>query len=104
MASDVFDHDAWQELRQAIRNDDSAAASALLSTKPEFVYLTPMGSCLHFAAAKGRLGIVRKLVELGADINLVLDLDGSPLDSAASNGHLRVVEYLIEQGASLAAP
>ena len=63
MDPDDFDHDAWQALRQAIRRDDLNAVSELLASKPELVGLnTTLGSCLHFAASKGRLAIVLRLV------------------------------------------
>src|SRR5262245_65552 len=100
-----FDSDAWQELRQAIRNDDLEKVVSVVSRKPELLCLNPtLGSCLHLAASKGRLNIVKKLVELGADVNLYAEVGGSPLDEAASEGHLAVVKYLIEHGASLAVP
>ncbi len=98
-----FDHDAWQDLRDAIRSDDHARVTSLLSKKTELLQLnTTLGSCLHFAASKGRLAIVQQLITLGVNINLEADVGGSPLDQAASNGHLEVVKFLVKQGATLA--
>ncbi|MDR3055492.1 MAG: ankyrin repeat domain-containing protein [Zoogloeaceae bacterium] len=57
-------------------------------------------SALRLAAYAGRLVIVQRLVEAGAQI----EMEGwTPLIYAAFNGHTEVVEYLLAQGANLNA-
>jgi hypothetical protein len=104
MAYDNFDHDAWQVFREAIEEGDLATVDRLLADKPELLHLTAMGSCLHIAAAEGKLPVVERFVDLGADINQAIEIEGTPLEQAASGGHLDVVKYLVKRGASLAVP
>ena len=60
-------------------------------------------SILHKAAAVGSPACLRRLLEKGADPN-VLNQDGeAPLHVAAANGHLLCVQHLLTGGA-LAAP
>lgn len=102
MKLDDHNRDAWEELSQAIRDDDPESVASLLSKNPELLHVhTRLGSCVHLAAYEGHLDIVQLLVRLGADINLVPERGISPLDEAASTGRLEVVQYLVQQGASL---
>lgn len=104
MNPDEFDRDAWQELRQAIRNDDLGLVGRLVSQHPEYLSAASWrDSCIYFAAGQGRLRILRMLVEMGADINEETSLGETPLEAAASDGHLEVVTYLVERGATLEA-
>ncbi|BET32574.1 ankyrin repeat domain-containing protein [Wolbachia pipientis] len=50
---------------------------------------------LHFAAMYGYLGIVRYLVEHGADINLQNEDHTTPLHFADIYGHSSTVRYLV---------
>jgi len=55
-------------------------------------------TALMFAAEKGKLGVVKQLVELGADVNLA-DVDGNTAFSlAAQRRYLGVVGFLIGHG------
>lgn len=62
---------------------------------------------LQLAAALGRLGMIRCLLDEGADVNGMLDpdsafgdpTDGSALHSAANGGHYDTVKFLLERGA-----
>jgi len=55
---------------------------------------------LRYAALNGYLEAVKYLVDHGADIHATDDL---ALTNAARNGHLEVVKYLIEHGANIYA-
>ena len=59
--------------------------------------LTP----LMLASRDGYTDIVKLLIEKGAKINVVDDLNLTPLMYASSNGHKDTVEYLIEKGANV---
>ncbi|XP_062578123.1 uncharacterized protein LOC134240021 [Saccostrea cucullata] len=54
---------------------------------------------LHCASGQGHVGIVKYLVEHGAEVNLLSFSNDSPLCCAVEEGHLPVVEYLLEHGA-----
>ncbi|MFC1843126.1 ankyrin repeat domain-containing protein [Candidatus Dependentiae bacterium] len=56
---------------------------------------------LHIAASKGKLAIVRVLVESGAQLE-PKNIDGkTPLHFAAEKGRVKIVEYLVERGAAI---
>lgn len=58
---------------------------------------------LHAAAFDGQLAIVKKLISLGADVN-VKDTGGvTPLHLAANQGYIEIIEVLVENGADLEA-
>ena len=52
-----------------------------------------------FAAENGHLGVVRLLVEVGANKNQATNQGARPVRTAAQNGHLNFVPHLIEVGA-----
>src|SRR5690606_35761948 len=57
---------------------------------------------LHFAAVRGELEKVRRLVAAGAALNAAEGTNHpSVLHMAAQGGHLKIVSFLIEQGASI---
>ncbi|KAK2917273.1 BCL-6 corepressor-like isoform X1 [Channa argus] len=58
------------------------------------------GYCaLHEACARGWLGIVRHLVEHGADVNCSAQDGTRPLHDAVENDHIEVVRFLLACGA-----
>jgi len=64
--------------------------------------MTPFGSWLHVAADQGQLDIVKKLLDLGVDINLRGGIaGGNALREAADKGHLEIVDYLLSKGAEM---
>ncbi len=57
---------------------------------------------LMFAAAHGRVNIVKALLEAGADVNARSDVhDSTAVMLAAGNGHVDVVKVLLEAGADI---
>lgn len=89
------------DVRAAIRAGDTKRVFDLLGADQKRLQLTsPFGTWLHFAASEGKLDIVKRLVDLGADIN---KKDGvfetGAITDAASEGRRDVVEFLIDQGA-----
>ncbi|KAM7365864.1 hypothetical protein PAMP_016757 [Pampus punctatissimus] len=58
------------------------------------------GYCaLHEACARGWLGIVRHLVEHGADVNCSAQDGTRPLHDAVENDHMDVVRFMLARGA-----
>jgi ankyrin repeat protein len=55
---------------------------------------------LVWVIGTGRVAAVKKLIELGSDIN-VKTFSGTPIQCAAKAGHLEIVEILISAGADL---
>jgi bla regulator protein blaR1 len=53
------------------------------------------------AADAGRLQEVRELLDEGANVNAMVDGDGSPLIAAAREGHLELVTLLLDRGADV---
>jgi ankyrin repeat protein len=60
-----------------------------------------LDSDLLIASQKGRLGVVRVLLERGADINKAHNYGETPLYVASRNGHLNVVRVLLAGGADI---
>ncbi|MCC7035773.1 MAG: ankyrin repeat domain-containing protein [Alphaproteobacteria bacterium] len=63
-------------------------------------YLTPEGdTCLHIAAIRGDLRLVKILVEAGLDVNFIGDMGYTPLHYASKGKHQKVVDFLLRAGA-----
>jgi ankyrin repeat protein len=59
---------------------------------------------LSWAAKRGHKGIVKLLLEKGADVNAAtVSFGQTPLYWASENGHVDVVKLLLEKGADPAA-
>ncbi|KAH9320643.1 hypothetical protein KI387_015282 [Taxus chinensis] len=62
---------------------------------------------LHIGARKGDLKLVRRLLDEGADVNVVSfgpkSPGATPLHLAAIGGHLKVMDELLERGANIDA-
>ena len=56
---------------------------------------------LHEAASEGHTGIVRLLVEAGADVNAVTGGGNTPLHMACYNGHVEAARCLLSRGAEV---
>ena len=64
---------------------------------PADTWLTP----IHIAAKKGHMGIVRTLIEAGADVNASNSLGNTPLIRSACTNRLALTRALLEAGADL---
>ncbi len=53
-------------------------------------------SALHYAAIRGHGGMVRMLIEAGAEVDVVNDRGRTPLHEAASAGNARAVDLLLQ--------
>jgi hypothetical protein len=92
-----------KEIRTAIKQGDADKVMSLIgSDKARLQMMTVFGTWLHVAASLGKLEIVKRLVELGADVNARGGIaGGTPLHEAASDGHLDIVRYLLSQRAEM---
>ncbi len=65
-----------------------------------WTHLAPdMDNCLHLAARRGDLNIVKLLIKGGFDINSVGDMSCTALHYARSKDHEEIVQFLIDNGA-----
>ena len=68
----------------------------------EYVNLScDLGTPLYCAAYQMGISIIEKLLEKGAQVNLVGGPAGSPLMAACANGHVEAVRILLKKGAEL---
>jgi len=61
-------------------------------------------TALWVAAVHGRLSVLKRLVELGADVNAASDSGSTPVRSACFMTHLDIVQYLVDHGADIHKP
>ncbi|WP_371399244.1 ankyrin repeat domain-containing protein [Bacillus pseudomycoides] len=75
-----------KEIRSAIKSDNLEKVVELIDYNVEVLnMITPFGTWLHVAASRGKLDIVKKLIELGLNINtLGGSYEGGALNVAAS--------------------
>jgi len=92
-----------KEIRSSIKNGNVEEAAELIGSNIELLnMMTPFGTWLHIAASRGKLDVVKKLVELGSNINTLGGVyGGGPLNEAASEGHIDIVRYLLLYGANM---
>jgi ankyrin repeat protein len=58
-------------------------------------------TAFYTACENGNVNVAKKLIKLGADINISNMFNGSPLMIAIKNGHESIVDLLLELGAKL---
>jgi len=89
-------------IHEAIENGDLDQIKAILSDNPDKVNEKDASNNtpLHLAALQGNLGIVKMLVDKGADINLGDNENSPPIVNAALRNHPEIVKYMLDHGAS----
>ncbi len=93
-----------KEIRTAIKQNNVERVAELIGSDTELLNMSmrPFGTFLHVAATHGKLEIVKRLIELGADINKRGGVYGDgALNQAASKGQLEIVMYLLTCGAEV---
>jgi uncharacterized protein len=94
---DIVFNAAEQDDVESLRKELAAGISPDIKNRSERPVIVA-------AARKGSLGVVRLLVEKGADVNAA-DLTGqAALHAAAAGGHAKVLELLLDSGADLNLP
>lgn len=91
-----------KDIKNAIKQGDVDKIKELINDKSTLTMMTPFGTWLHVASSYGKLGIVKLLISMGADINAKAGVfGGSAINEAANEGHSDIVDYLISCGALL---
>ncbi|SFD38359.1 hypothetical protein SAMN04488168_13613 [Bacillus sp. 491mf] len=93
-----------KEIRTAIKQNNVERVVELIDSDMEILNISmrPFGTFLHVAATHGKLEIVKRLIELGADINKHGGVyGGGALNQAASKGQFEIVRYLLTCGAEM---
>ncbi len=109
--SDVPD-EVWEQLDNTIETDDVDEFERLIRLHPACLRDEDgIERWLRIVAAEGRLPFVRRLAELGIDVNEPTDFDFNPENPfyqpegailhAAGEGHLDVVRWLLDHGAQI---
>jgi serine/threonine-protein phosphatase 6 regulatory ankyrin repeat subunit B len=98
----VVDNDGWTALMFAVREGTLAAARAIIRSPKQSTLdtLTKETSALTLAAERGRLALVRALIEAGAGVRKP-EIGGRALQLAAQEEHVDVVRTLMEAKAPL---
>ena len=92
-----------KEIRTAIKQDNVERVVELIGSDIELLNkVTTFGTWLHDAATHGKLEIIKRLIDLGADINKRAGVfGGGVLNVAASKGQIEIVRYLLSCGAEM---
>lgn len=93
----------FKEMQIAIEENNNDKVMGVINTEEGSLnMMTPFGTWLHLAASKGRIEVVKKLIDLGIDVNKKGGtFNAGAIERAAANGHIEVVKYLINYGAKL---
>jgi ankyrin repeat protein len=74
--------------------------ASVSSQEPAATGSARLNRALLDASEAGDVGEMSKLLDSGADVNVVLKGDGSPLIVAARQGHIDAVKLLLDRGAN----
>jgi len=99
------DADAETPLLTALRHGHATAVRALLAGGADvhIRYGQNKISIIHVAAATGQVGILREVIERGADVDTVEEQKGTALHVAALWNETEAVELLVKAGATIEA-
>ncbi|RLL94297.1 hypothetical protein CFD26_101803 [Aspergillus turcosus] len=92
-------------LLQSALSGDLGCMQFLIQKGADVHQTTPAGgpgeawSCLHFMVMRGNMDGVKRLVELGVDLDTVSVRGTTPVKIAVEWGHLAIASYLLECGA-----
>ncbi|MEM7401296.1 MAG: ankyrin repeat domain-containing protein [Pseudomonadota bacterium] len=83
--------------------DSLDQAVKLVSENPSLLNMrTGLGETpLHYLVVEDQIEAVKQLVKLGAEVNTISNVNGTPLSEAASLGYESMVLYLLKQGAEI---
>jgi len=93
------------DILKAALNGDEGAVRGMLAQDQELMHVRGGGNStpLHGAAFKGHTGVVKVLLEAGADVAAKTNNQETPAHWAAAMGRRSALELLIEYGADLDA-
>jgi uncharacterized protein len=93
------------QIAEAINASNVDLLERLFLNSPEEIHAFTFfagGRWLHYAASKGKLEVVEKLLAMGADVEaLDRSAERTALVDACAFGHFEVVQLLLDRGASL---
>jgi ankyrin repeat protein len=94
-----------EKLFKAAWQGDEGLVSRLLGTDPELLETTNNRGDLPLTAAAqhGQLGVVKLLVQRGANVNALGRLLRTALHQAANNGHGEMAAFLLQHGAQVSS-
>lgn len=88
-----------KKIRTSIKKGNLDELKYLLELEDDMLnWITPFGSWLHIASARGQIDIVKYLISLGMDVNIKGGtFSTNALERASSKGFEDIVEYLINE-------
>ena len=100
----------YSPLHLAVGSNDEEQVEKILKSDKKDNMINALGggdfghTPLHLAAAKGRLKLMRMLIDAGADVNAYNKVGETPLTACAVNGQTLAAEMLIKHGADVEKP
>ncbi|KAL9043046.1 MAG: hypothetical protein Q9214_003613 [Letrouitia sp. 1 TL-2023] len=88
-------------IRAALLGGHKTILHILLDSTPRKISQCVLNSSLHLALRTGDVAIIRRLLEVGAEINAEDSLFGNPLQQASFFGQEDIMEMLLERNADI---